>query len=91
MIGGDEGYENKDEEENKFISQKAYRTIQTKIHHEFIDGRESFVFSWDKQHRPIHEEALMHYFDSSKKGKVFEHQQTILKKNIFVSWQLSFC
>ena len=39
-----------------------------------MDGRKSFVFSWDKKHRVIHEEALLHYFDPSKKGQKFEYQ-----------------
>ena len=39
-----------------------------------MDGRKSFVFSWNKKHRVIHEEALLHYFDPIKKGQKFEHQ-----------------
>ena len=39
-----------------------------------MDGRKSFVFSWNKNHRAIHEEALLHYFDISKKGQKFEYQ-----------------
>ena len=39
-----------------------------------MDGRKSFVFSWNKSHRAIHEEALLHYFDPSKKGQTFEYQ-----------------
>ena len=39
-----------------------------------MDGRKSFVFSWNKKHRAIHEEALLHYFDPSKKGLKFEYQ-----------------
>ena len=39
-----------------------------------MDGRKSFVFSWNKKHRAIHEEALLHYFDPSKKGQKFEYQ-----------------
>ena len=39
-----------------------------------MDGRKSFVFSWNKKHREIHEEALLHYFDPSKKGQKFEYQ-----------------
>jgi len=39
-----------------------------------MDGRKSFVFSWNKGHRVIHEEALLHYFDPSKKGQKFEYQ-----------------
>ena len=39
-----------------------------------MDGRKSFVFSWNKNHRAIHEEALLHYYDPSKKGHKFEYQ-----------------
>ena len=39
-----------------------------------MDGRKSFVFSWNKKHRAIHEEALLHYFDPSRKGQKFEYQ-----------------
>ena len=39
-----------------------------------MDGRKSFIFSWDKKHREIHEKALQHFFDSSKKGEKFEYQ-----------------
>ena len=39
-----------------------------------MDGRKSFVFSWNKKHREIHEEALLHYFDPNKKGQKFEYQ-----------------
>ena len=39
-----------------------------------MDGRKSFVFSWNKNHRVIHEEALLHFFDPSKKGQKFEYQ-----------------
>ena len=41
---------------------------------EFMDGRKSFIFSWDKEHRKIHEEALLHFFNPSKKGQKFEPQ-----------------
>ena len=39
-----------------------------------MDGRKSSVFSWNKKHREIHKEALLHYFDPSKKGEKFEYQ-----------------
>ena len=39
-----------------------------------MDGRKSFIFSWNKKHREIHEKALLHYFDPSKKGQKFEYQ-----------------
>ena len=75
VIGGDDNYKNETEEEQSVISRWAWRKIaHPQFKAEFIDGRKSFVFSWDKQHRAIHEEALQHYFDSSKKGQSFEYQ-----------------
>ena len=41
---------------------------------EYLDGRKGFVFSWNNKHRPIHEEALKHFFDPSKNGEKFEYQ-----------------
>ena len=49
--------------------------ISSQFQEEFMDGRKSFIFSWNKKHRAIHEEALLHYFDPSKKGQKFEYQQ----------------
>ena len=40
-----------------------------------MDGRKSFIFSWDKKHRKIHEEALLHFFNPSRKGQKFEPQR----------------
>ena len=71
MIAGDE---NKEQEEREFISPSALKNFKTQFQLECIDGRKSFVFSWNKKHRSIHEEALQHFFDPSKKGKKFEHQ-----------------
>jgi len=48
--------------------------VALQFNEECLDGRRSFIFSWNKQHREIHEEALLHYFDPSKKGQKFEHQ-----------------
>ena len=36
-----------------------------------MDGRQSFIFSWNDGHRPIHEEALLHFFDPNKEEKKF--------------------
>ena len=73
VIGGDYSYKNEDEEDREFISRWAKRKIASQFTEEFLDGRKSFVFSWDKQHRKIHEEALLHFFDQSKKGEKFEY------------------
>ena len=74
MIGGDDQYRGEDEEERAVISRWARRKVASQFNEECLDGRRSFIFSWNKQHREIHEEALLHYFDPRKKGKKFEYQ-----------------
>ena len=75
VIGGDDNYKNEDEEKQSLISRWARRRIvSSQLKEEFLDGRKSFVFSWNRKHRPIHEEALLHYFDPNKKGQKFEYQ-----------------
>ena len=63
-----------DEEEQSVISRWARRIVRSQFREEFLDGRKSFIFSWDKKHREIHEEALLHYCDPSKKGKKFQYK-----------------
>ena len=41
---------------------------------EYLDGRKSFIFSWGEKHRPIHEEALKHFFDPGRNGERFIYQ-----------------
>lgn len=72
VIGGDEHYKDEDEKEKHFLSDWARKTISHQFRAEVVDGRKSFIFSWNKKHRPVHEEALLHYFDSSKKGQKFK-------------------
>ena len=75
VIGGDDHYKDEDEKEKHFISDWAKKTaIARQFRANFLDGRKSFIFSWDKKHRPVHEEALMHYFDPSKKGQKFVYK-----------------
>ena len=74
MIGGDDHYTNEDEKERTVISRWARRKVASQFSEEYLDGRKSFIFSWNKKHREIHEEALLHYFDPSKKGQKFEYQ-----------------
>jgi len=75
VIGRDDNYKNETEEEQSVISRWAKRKIaRSQFSEEFIDGRKSFVFSWNKKHKAIHEEALLHYFDPNKKGQKFEYQ-----------------
>ena len=38
-----------------------------------MDGRQSFIFSWDEKHRMIHEEAMRHFLDPGKRGSKFEY------------------
>ena len=74
VIGDDEHYQSEDEEDRVVISRWAKRKIHSQFNVEFLDGRKSFIFSWNKKHREIHEEALLHYFDPSKKEQKFEYQ-----------------
>ena len=74
VIGGDDQYRDADEEERAVISRWARRKVASQFKEECLDGRESFIFSWNKQHREIHEEALLHYFDPRKKGQQFAFQ-----------------
>ena len=73
VIGGDDNYKNEDEEDREFISRWAKRKISSQFTEEFLDGRKSFIFSWDAKHRKIHEKALVHFFDPNKKGQTFEY------------------
>ncbi len=74
VIGGDDNYKNEEEEDQVVISRWAKRKISSQFKDEFLDGRKSFIFSWNKKHRAIHEEALLHFFDPGKKGQKFEYQ-----------------
>ena len=71
VIGGDSYYKDEDEEDRSVISRWARRKVASQFNEEYLDGRKSFIFSWDTKHRPIHEEALRHYLDPSKKGFKF--------------------
>ena len=73
VIGGDDNYKNEDEEDKEFISRWAKRKISSQFTEEFLDGRKSFIFSWDAKHRKIHEKALVHFFDPDKKGQTFKY------------------
>ncbi|XP_078380052.1 uncharacterized protein LOC144662997 isoform X2 [Oculina patagonica] len=74
VIGGDDNYKNEDEEDQVVISRWAKRKISSQFKDEFLDGRKSFIFSWNKKHRTIHEEALQHHLDPNKKGLKFEYE-----------------
>ena len=75
VIGGDNKYKGEDEEEREVISRWAKRKVSSQFGEECFDGRKSFIFSWNKQHRVIHEQALRHHFDPNKKGQKFHYQQ----------------
>ena len=51
------------------------RKVSSQFGEECLDGRKSFIFSWNKQHRVIHEQALRHQFDPNKKGQKFDYQR----------------
>ena len=72
VIGGDNNYKNEDEEDREIISGWAKRKMSSQFSEEFLDGRKSFIFSWNMKHREIHEEALVHFFE--KKGQRFQYQ-----------------
>ena len=74
VVGGDENYKDEGEENKEFISRWVKRKVSSQFSEENMDGRKSFIFSWNQKHREIHEEALRHFFDSRKKGQKFEYQ-----------------
>ena len=73
VIGGDTYYKDDDEKDRFVISRWAKRKVSSQFQDDCLDGRTSFIFSWDKKHRPIHKEAMRHYFDPAKKGFKFEY------------------
>ena len=73
VIGGDNDYWDEDEEGRSVISRRAKRKVASQFREEYLDGRQSFIFSWDKKHRLIHEEAMRHFLDPEKRGSKFEY------------------
>ena len=80
VIGGDNKYKGEDEEEREVISRWAKRKVFSQFSEEYLDGRKSFIFSWNKQHREIHEQALLHHFDPKKKEQKFYYQPQFSNK-----------
>ena len=74
VIGGDDNYRDQDEEEQVVISRWARRKVASQFDEEYLDGRKSFIFSWNKAHREIHEEALKHYLNPNKKEQKFGYE-----------------
>ena len=74
VIGGDDNYRNTSEEDGSLLSRWAQRKVSSQCKEEFMDGTKGFIFSWDKKHRVIHEEALLHFLDSKRKGQKFSYE-----------------
>ena len=75
VISGDKNYKSKSEEDQFFLSQWAKDNISPQFRTDLVDGSKSFIFSWNQKHRPIHEKALLHYFDPDKSGQKFTVSQ----------------
>ncbi|XP_022804648.1 uncharacterized protein LOC111341876 isoform X2 [Stylophora pistillata] len=73
IIGGDDNYEGKEEENKAVLSRWARSKVSSQFGKEYLDGRKSFSFSWHTNHRAIHEKALIHFFDPSKRGEKFDY------------------
>ena len=73
LIGGDSYYRDENEEARSVISRWARRKVASQFREEYLDGRQSFIFSWDGKHRMIHEEAMRHFLDPGKRGSKFEY------------------
>ena len=58
---------------NRLFSRWARRKVVSQFDGEYLDGSRSFTFSWNEAHREIHEEALKHYLDPSKKEQKFQY------------------
>ena len=71
MIGGDENYKDQTERQSHVLSRWAYRKVSSQFDAKLVDGRKSFIFSWDQTHRSIHEEAMMHFLDPQKQEVIF--------------------
>ena len=71
VIGGDENYKDQTERKSHVLSRWAYRKVSSQFDAELMDGRKSFIFSWDEEHRSIHEEAMVHFLDPQKQEVIF--------------------
>lgn len=75
IIGGDDNYVGREEENEAVMSRWARRKVSSQFEEEYLDGRKSFIFSWHKNHREIHEKALLHFFEPSKMGEKFDYHE----------------
>ena len=73
VIGADSYYRDENEEVRFVISRWARKKVASQFGEEYMDGRQSFIFSWDKRHRMIHGEAMRHLLDPGKRGSKFEY------------------
>lgn len=71
MIGGDENYKDQTEMQSRVLSRWAFRKVSSQFDAKLMDGRKSFIFSWDEEHRSIHEEAMVHFLDPQKQEVIF--------------------
>ena len=74
VIAGDTYYRDETEQEQCVISRWTRRKVASQFNEEYLDGRKSFILSWNSKHRTIHEEALLHFFDPKKEGQKFQYQ-----------------
>jgi len=81
IICGDKKYKDEEEENRAVFSQWAWKNISTQCCWEYLDRSQVFMFSWNETHRKIHEEALIHFLDPSKKGEKFVPQPRVHRKN----------
>ncbi|XP_068686764.1 uncharacterized protein [Montipora foliosa] len=71
VIGGDDNYKDEEEKQGSVLSRWAYRQVSSQFDEKLMDGRKSFIFSWEKEHRPIHEEAMIHFLDPHNNKQKF--------------------
>ena len=90
VIGGDDNYKDS-EKQGSFLSRWARRKVSSQFREEYLDGGQSFIFSWDDGHRPIHEEALLHYFDPHKKDKFVPEKKTEVAVTQVLPKQVCLC
>ena len=73
------------------MSRWARRKVSSQFSENYLDGRQSFIFSWDDGHKPIHVEALLHYFDPDKKDKFVPDKKTEVANTQVIPRQVCLC
>lgn len=95
VIGGDTHYKDKNEQENFVMSRWVKMKLSSQFNEEDLDGRKSFIFSWDTKHRLIHEAAMQHFLDPNMNGVKFNYtpppkpQQSSLEPSLSPQTQVS--